>query len=192
MAAVAKAVHRGADGSVHYLSSSPDHSVLIITDPVLGVDRIELDGPCRLIPRGPNLPASYDSVVYESISATGSTRVDVSPGQPAFLHVMGGVCWSCAFTARDGGHDYDLWPTCPSENRRTKRDEDRGVVRLAPRPEDTAAVSSPGTGASSSAPPVEGRADPLVRVFDPQFTPAPVEPVTPPEIRWGPGPGASW
>jgi hypothetical protein len=48
MTAVAKAVYRGSDGSVHYLSSSPDHSLLIITDPVLGVELIEFDGPAQL------------------------------------------------------------------------------------------------------------------------------------------------
>jgi hypothetical protein len=77
MSTVAEAVHRGTDGSVHYLSSTPTGSQLIITDPALGVRRIPLDGPCRLTDRGDNT----GSVVYESISAKESTTVTVSPGR---------------------------------------------------------------------------------------------------------------
>jgi len=47
MSRLAKAVHRGADGSVHYLASSRDGSELIITDPVVGLSRVHFDGPCR-------------------------------------------------------------------------------------------------------------------------------------------------
>ena len=42
-------------------------STLSVTDPVLGVERIHLDGPCLLVPRAPNLPANYDWMQYESI-----------------------------------------------------------------------------------------------------------------------------
>jgi hypothetical protein len=57
------------------------------------------------------LPADYDGVEYQSISRTGSTRVTVHPGQPAFTHSMVGVCWSCMF----GEHDWLVWPVCPHE-----------------------------------------------------------------------------
>jgi hypothetical protein len=54
-------------------------------------------------------------VEYESISASGSTRVSVRPGGVPFICSMG-VCFSCSFPplARAGmGHDYELWPVCP-------------------------------------------------------------------------------
>jgi len=109
MSTVAQAVHRGSDGSVHYLSSTPTGSMLIIADPVLGVSRIRFDGLCRLIPRDPRLPAGYDAVQYLSISAAESTRVTVRPGRAPFLHTIGGVCWECML----GEHDFGLWPVCP-------------------------------------------------------------------------------
>lgn len=91
MSAVAKAVHRGSDGSVHYLMSTPDSSLLVITDPVLGVRRIPFDGPCRLLPQD----SKSDAAHYESISATGSTRVVVWPGQEPAISDYG-----FAFTVR--------------------------------------------------------------------------------------------
>jgi hypothetical protein len=75
MKARAKRVHQGTDGSVHFLASSDTYSLLIITDPALGEDRIEFDGPCYLKSPSPMLPADYDGVEYQSISRTGSTRV---------------------------------------------------------------------------------------------------------------------
>jgi hypothetical protein len=118
MSAVAKAVHRGANGSVHYLSSTVDGSLLIIADPAYGVVKIPLDGPCRQVPRGPNLPAGYRGVVYESVSATGSTQITVSPGRRPFEHTIGGVCSCCVL----GVHDFELWPVCPRRNGPNPRD----------------------------------------------------------------------
>jgi hypothetical protein len=78
MNTVAEAVHRGIDGSVHYLASTPTGSQLIVvTDPVLGVRQPGLDGPCRLTDPGGNT----GSVVYESISAKESTTITVCPGR---------------------------------------------------------------------------------------------------------------
>jgi hypothetical protein len=114
MGARARAVHRGADGSVHYLSSTPDGSLLIITDPAVGVTRIPFDGPCRLIPRSPLLPAGYDAVDYRSIGASGSTLVSVRPGERPFTYGVTGLCDSCM----DGPHDFGLWPVCPGEGER--------------------------------------------------------------------------
>jgi hypothetical protein len=109
MSTRAQAVHRGADGSVHYLADTAEGSLLIITDPVLGVVRLPFDGPCRLVPRDPNLPAGYDAVQYESISGTESIMVSVSPGQEPLIHALG-VCIACMV----GDHDYELWQECPS------------------------------------------------------------------------------
>jgi len=109
MSRLAKAVHRGADGSVHYLASSRDGSELIITDPVVGLSRINFDGPCRLVSRSPSLPASYDAVEYESITVSGSSSVSVRPGQPPFEHSIGGVWWACMH----GDHDFSVWQVCP-------------------------------------------------------------------------------
>jgi hypothetical protein len=81
MGARARAVYRGADGSVHYLSSTAESSVLIVTDPAVGMTKIPFDGPCRLVPRSPLLPAGYDAVDYRSVGASGSTLVSVSPGE---------------------------------------------------------------------------------------------------------------
>jgi hypothetical protein len=76
------------------------------------------------------LPADYDGVEYQSISRTGSTRVTVHPGQPAYTHSMVGVCWSCMF----GEHDWLVWPVCPHE--------------AAPEPvQEPAQSSSPSTSA---------------------------------------------
>jgi hypothetical protein len=73
---VAKAVHRGSDGSVHYLVSAVKSSLLVVTDPGLGVRRIELDGLCRLISAHPS-----GAVRYEAVGAAESTTVDVAPGR---------------------------------------------------------------------------------------------------------------
>jgi hypothetical protein len=119
MTAVAKAVHRGADGSVHFLSSTPDRSVLIITDPVLGKDEITFDGPVRLVPPR----AGSGAVEYESISASGSTTVHVSPGQRDLIREVGGLCTYCCFPPLGQlgrSHDYELWPVCPGDARRRK------------------------------------------------------------------------
>jgi hypothetical protein len=104
MSRLAKAVHRGADGSVHYLASSRDGSELIITDPVVGLSRINFDGPCRLVSRSPSLPASYDAVEYKSTTVSGSSSVSVRPGQPPFEHSIGGVGPACTviMTSRCG------------------------------------------------------------------------------------------
>lgn len=189
MNAVAKAVHRGADGSVHYLSSTVDGSLLIIADPAYGAVKIPLDGPCRQVPRGPNLPAGYVTVAYESISATGNTLITVRPGRPPFEHTIGGVCSSCMF----GEHDFGLWPVCPSGNRHKKR--------------DTESVDEPGTSAAPSTPPdapAKGKArvlrlDAKKPAPEPGMPPAPAaEPMRSRqerrdlETRWGPGPGAYW
>jgi hypothetical protein len=85
MTAVAKAVHRG-NGSVHYLSSSVDGSLLIVTDPALGIRRIPVEGPCRLIAGHPSGAARY-----EAISATCSTTIDVQVGEGPSLY-QGGAC----------------------------------------------------------------------------------------------------
>jgi hypothetical protein len=99
MAAVAEAVFRGADGSVHYLSSTIEGSMLIITDPATGVSRIPIDGPARLVAQFPSGAARY-----EAIGATVSTTVDVSPGQGPYIREMG-LCDYC-FTHSDG-HDWE-------------------------------------------------------------------------------------
>jgi hypothetical protein len=111
LGARARAVHRGADGSVHFLSSGPTSSELIITDPVARLSRLHFDGPCRLKPRNPNLPVTYVAVDYESIGAEGSSMISVSPGERPFIHGLGGGCFSCM----DGSHDFGLWPVCPGE-----------------------------------------------------------------------------
>jgi len=112
MSRLAKAVHRGADGSVHYLASSRDGSELIITDPVVGLSRINFDGPCRLVSGSPSLPASYDAVEYESITVSGSSSVSVRPGQPPFE--LDWWCWACMH----GDHDFSVWPVCPRGDRK--------------------------------------------------------------------------
>jgi hypothetical protein len=89
MTAVAKAVHRGTDGSVHYLMSTRENSLLVVTDPVLGVDKIRLDGPCRQTAARPDGP-----VQYEAIGTKGSTLVWVNPGQPTLISEYG-FCVSC-------------------------------------------------------------------------------------------------
>jgi hypothetical protein len=111
MSTVAEAVHRGSDGSVHYLSSNPKASFLLITDPVVGVSRIPVDGLCRLI------KADGDSVEYQSIGARSSTTVRTSPGQEPLISEYG-FCFSCV----GGPHDYDLWPVCRSGDRGKKVD----------------------------------------------------------------------
>lgn len=175
MGAVAEAVHRGADGSVHYLSSSVDGSLLIIADPAYGVARIPLGGPCRQVPRGPNLPAGYRGVVYESVSAAGSTLITVSPGRPPFEHTIGGVCSSCML----GEHDFELWPVCPG-----------------PLPEpvkEPSSASGSGTSAVPSTPPdapAKGKA--RVRWLDakkpaPEPEPVPVRGMEPVPVADGSG-----
>jgi hypothetical protein len=188
---LAEAVHRGRDGSIHYLASSPTGSQLIITDPVLGVRRLGFDGP---VVRASNT----GSVEYESIGSSGSTTVIVSPGHEPNITWIG-ICTYCAFPPighANRGHDFQLWPYCPWADRDREPESDQNVVPLparsepvaepAPRPStgtgDAQAVPSPGT---QSAPRV-----PVVGV-DPQYTPASEEPVTSPEIRWG-GPAGGW
>jgi hypothetical protein len=176
MTAVAKVVWRSADGSmVHYLSSTPEGSDLIFTSPAYGVVKEHLDGLCRQTDRA-------SGHMYESISATGSTLI--TPTTTGMLIREYGHCMSCFL----GPHDYELWPVCPSGDRGKKADRKVVPLRSEPAPEPVPA-SSQCTVAEPSAP-AEGKAK--VGLLDPQYTPAPVEPVTPPEIRWGPGPGASW
>jgi hypothetical protein len=110
-------VYQGADGSAHFLSSTPERSVLIITDPVLGKDEITFDGPVRLVP----LRAGSGAAEYESISASGSTTVQVSPGRAPFIRRVGNICTYCCFPPvgqLGRGHDYELWPVCPSDAQR--------------------------------------------------------------------------
>ena len=107
----AEVVHRGSDGSAHFLSSSAGGSLLIITDPAVGVVKIPFDGPCRLTPRSPNLPAGYDAVDYESVGVSGSTMVSVHPGEMPSSYSVAGVCFACVA----GPHDYSLWPVCPGD-----------------------------------------------------------------------------
>jgi hypothetical protein len=200
MSTLAKAVHRGADGSVHYLATTAEGSLLIITDPVLGVRRLPFDGPCRLVRQGGG------SAEYESISATSSISVTVNPGQEPLISELIGICTACVFPLvgqPDKGHDYGLWPYCPSSD----REKDGNVVPLPPRSEpvrervpaepvqEPEPASSPGTSApigavSASAEGAQSDAgvrwlDDTRRAPDPQYTPASEEPVTPPEIRWG-------
>jgi hypothetical protein len=182
MVARAKAVHRGTDGSVHYLRSTPDNSLLVITDPVLGVRRIPFEGPVRLVPRD----SKSDAVHYESISATGSTRVAVWPGQEPAISDYG-FCVYCAFPApgRVGaGHDSELWPSCPSGG--------RAKPEPAPEPEQVLAVSSSnGTGGR---PTESSKGTPRVRVLDAGPAPVQDEALSRSEAasRWGPTPGAYW
>jgi hypothetical protein len=175
MSALAEAVHRGRDGSVHYLASSPTGSQLIITDPVLGVRRQSFDGPCVLV-------SNTGSVEYRSISRTESITVWVRPGQEPSIHSIIGVCAECMA----GDHDFEHWPHCPGSDREPKAD----VLPLQPRSEpvaepvvEPAPCSSTGTG--------DAQAAPRVRVLDPQYTPPSEEPVAPPEMRWG-GPAGGW
>jgi hypothetical protein len=114
MGARARAVHRGADGSVHYLLSTPESSLLIVTDPVVGMTKIPFDGPCRLIPRSPLLPAGYDAVDYQSVGAEGSMLVSVRAGERPSIYGVTGLCDSCMA----GPHDWSLWPVCPGEGER--------------------------------------------------------------------------
>jgi hypothetical protein len=58
----------------------PTVSQLIITDPVLRVRRLSLDGRCRLTYTG----GSTGSVVYESISAKESTTTPLARGRSRF------------------------------------------------------------------------------------------------------------
>jgi hypothetical protein len=107
MSTLARAVHRGGDGSVHYLSSADDGSTLIIADPALGkAVPIRLDGPCRLRSR-----TDDGRVEYEAIGTVYSTLVVVSPGSPPLISEYG-FCSSCMTLP---SHDYELWPVCPSE-----------------------------------------------------------------------------
>jgi hypothetical protein len=139
----------------------------------------------------PNLPAGYDAVQYEMISRTESTLITVHPGQPPFEHTIGGVCSSCMH----GEHDFELWPVCPSGNRHQKPAEDEPVAvqepvfaQLPEPAQEPAAASSPGT---SAAPAESSEGGARVRWFDTEPDHA-QEPLTPPETRWGPGPGAYW
>jgi hypothetical protein len=182
MTAVAKAVHRGADGSVHYLMSTRDGSLLVIADPALGVRRISFDGPVRLVPQD----SKSDAVHYESISATGSTRVAVWPGEEPAISDYG-FCVYCAFPApgRVGaGHDSELWPSCPSHGRAKPAPAHEPEPELRP-----AASSSTGTAGE---PAESSKGKPRVRVLDASLRPAPepemapvptLEPLTGAEAR---------
>jgi hypothetical protein len=174
MTITAKAVHRGVDGSVHYLSFTNEASFLLITAPALGVRRIPVDGPCRLIAGHPS-----GAALYEAIGATCSTTIDVQPGEEPRIRELG-VCMSCT----QGPHDFELWPVCPRSHR----------PEPAPEPEQEPAVSSStGTGGK---PAESAKGKPRVRVLDAESAPAPVqeEPLSRSEAasRWGPTPGASW
>jgi hypothetical protein len=127
MGARARAVYRGADGSVHYLSSTAESSVLIVTDPAVGMTKIPFDGPCRLVPRSPLLPAGYDAVDYESVGVSGSTMISVSPGGVPSTYSVTGVCISCV----EGPHDYSLWPVCPMGDRVSYGQHDGEVGEVA-------------------------------------------------------------
>jgi hypothetical protein len=171
MTAVAKAVYRGSDGSVHYLMSTPDSSLLVVTDPALGVRRFSFDGPCRLTRSG------ADSVQYESISATGSATVTVWPGQePLFSEY--GFCTSCAFPplGQPGrNHDYEQWPVCPSGDR----------AKPAPAPERVQEPAQPSSTGTAGRPTKPSRGKARVRVLDaeparvPEPAPEPVRGMMP-------------
>jgi hypothetical protein len=192
---LAQAVWRGDNGSVHYLSSSPEGSDLIFTSPAYGVAREHFDGPVRMV-------KSRAGHMYEMISATESTTVTPTT-TGMLLHTIGGVCFYCTGPDADWSlpygerHDYELWPHCPGDKRQVQ-------PRFEREPEP-AQSSSPSTGTPaesatreaaslrpSAKPSEDSQGGAKVRVFDPQYTPAPEAPVTPPELRWGPGPGASW
>jgi hypothetical protein len=213
MSAVAKAVHRGVDGSVHYLMSSNECSLLVVTDPALGVDRIEFDGPVRMLPpRTPlGVPGEVAGVVeYESISASGSTRVSVRPGEVPFIYSMG-VCFSCSFPPLDRagmGHDYELWPVCPGgKGSRTPTvvqapeetvfhdidiDHQKAfpvpgtVAQPAPEPAQPSGTGTGGKPTESSK--ESSRGKPRVRVLDAEPAPVQEEPLSRGEAasRWGP------
>jgi hypothetical protein len=107
-------VHRGTDGSVHYLSSSPEGSDLIFTSPAFGVAQEHFDGPVRMV-------KSRAGHMYEMISATESTTITpMTTGM--LLHTIGGICFHCAGPDADWAlpynerHDYDLWPHCPGRS----------------------------------------------------------------------------
>jgi hypothetical protein len=215
MTALAKAVHRGDDGSVHYLVSTPESSLLVITDPVLGVDRIPFDGPVRMLPpRAPlGVPGEVTGVVeYESISASGSTRVSVRPGEVPFIYSMG-VCFSCSFPPPDRagmGHDYELWPVCSGDKgSRTPTvvqapegtyfhhidiDHQKAfpvpgtVAQPAPEPAQSSSTGTAGEPTESS------KGKPRVRVLDAGPAPVQEEGLSRGEAasRWGPTPGAYW
>jgi hypothetical protein len=194
MTAVAKAVYRGSDGSVHYLSSSPDHSLLIITDPVLGVERIEFDGPAQLTSH----PKS-DGVGYVSVSAsTTTTTVAVGPGQPPLIHQYG-FCFPCAFPPLGQaveGHDFELWPQCPSGDPHRKRRADADSDNIVPLPEPSREPGSPSSTGTGAEPTEPSRGKPRVRVLDaePESEPVQEESLSRREAasRWGPTPGAYW
>jgi hypothetical protein len=186
MSTVARAVHRGQDGSVHFLSSTLTSSFLLLTDPTVGVSRIPVDGPCRLISAHPSGAARY-----EAISPKLSTTVDVGPGQEPRIREMG---WCDYCLVHTEGHDFELWPFCPSGDRHRKRRADADSDNVVPLPEPLQAAGSPsstGTGGK-----------PRVRVLDAERAPgmAPVptlEPLTGAEAReaaarWGPTDGAYW
>jgi hypothetical protein len=180
MNTVAEAVHRGIDGSVHYLASTPTGSQLIVvTDPVLGVRQPGIDGPCRLTDPGGNT----GSVVYESISAKESTTITVCPGQEPSIYSIVGVCTHWAFVAGGAGHDFDLWPECPFGDQVKEPEADAAVVPLRPRP----APALEPVAEPEPMPSQRTQSAPRVRVLD----------ADPPlskrerEMRWG-GPAGDW
>jgi hypothetical protein len=161
---------------------SASGSELVIADPVVGMFPIHFDGPCRLVPRSLNLPSGYDSVQYESISATGSTTVYVSPGQEPFISTIG-VCSYCAFDTAGlpgAGHDYELWPMHPGNGETVKPEASVAVevevepvrepLRVVPEPDrdvqdrvhDTEEPGTPTESATrdaTSSPPVDDQLD---------------------------------
>jgi hypothetical protein len=171
----AKAVYRDKKtGTVHYLSSSPDFSELIFTSPDYGVVRAHFDGPVRMV-------KSRAGHMYEMISATESTTITPTT-TGMLLHTIGGICFYCTGPDADWSlpygerHDYELWPHCPGDKRQVQPRSER-----EPEP---APASSPGSAQRGAG----------VRWLDAEQKPEPVpeEPVTPPDVRWGPGPGAYW
>jgi hypothetical protein len=178
MTTLAKVVGRTDGGGIIFLNSTDTSSDLIFAHPTLGVQREHFDGPCRKV-------EGNACVHYESVHVGGSTTITVTD-KGLLLHTLG-LCSSCM----GGDHDFDTWPTCPSGDRKRKQGpEPENVVPLPsePAPEPSSAPSN-GAAAKPSAP-APSKAN--VRVLDPQLTPAPEESVTPPELRWGPGPGAGW
>jgi hypothetical protein len=128
---------------------------------------------------------------YESISASGSTRVSVRPGEVPFIYSMG-VCFSCGFPPVDRagmGHDYEFWPVClGTKGSRTPTvvqapeetvfheigiDHQKAfpvpgtVAQPAPEPAQSSGTDTPGVPADPS------RGKPRVRVLDAESAPEP-------------------
>jgi hypothetical protein len=170
MSTLAKAVHRGADGSV------------------LGVRRLPFDCPCRLVHRG-----DTGSVQYESISSTWSTSITVSPGQQPNISELIGICTACVlppFGRPDNGHDYELWPECPSSDREKKRNQDGENV--VPPPSRSEPVKTPVAANGAVSANAEGAQNGAgVRWLDAKPAREPQPSAWELEARWG-GPAGSW